>query len=231
MVVLAHAGKGHRGDPHHQDADDRHHAAPRHADRHHHDHHTGRKIAIYAAVTLSILAGVLILGLVFLPDDGSDWRATFSKGGQSSRTAMNGIGQVSLGHSPEDIQALSKQPYFGRTPDGRMMAEGVLDNGIYSVFFSPDSSGRRAEQLRFSKTFEGKTGDEVLKDQQAILGPPSKGECSRLLAHQGRKHCFYSWKRSDGATASMNLRSVSPTIGAPRTEMILTLKAPPPKSQ
>ncbi len=161
--------------------------------------------------------------------DGS-WRDAFSlQVSRGARTPLK-IGSVPLGIKPEAIYALPTRPYFSRTSDGRIVAEFDMDGGIYTVWFGSDREGRRAQRVRFSRTFDGLAAEDVLKTQISSFGSPIQSECNRLLAHQGRYHCRYDWHRPDGTVAAMSLRSIAPAIGDPRTEMVLTVTAPSPKN-
>lgn len=189
----------------------------------------GKRLASRAVGVALGIAAVVGVGLAVMPraDDGGTWRNTFALRVDQSQVRLFKIGEVSLGLKPEAIYALPTRPYFGRTGDGRVTAEFALDGGAYTVWFTPDREGRRAQRIRFAKTFDGATAEDILKTQVSVFGSPVETECSRLLAHLGRNHCRYAWNRSDGTAATLTLRSVAPAVGAPRTEMVLSLSAPP----
>lgn len=193
------------------------------------DDSTGGKRPAPRAVGVFLgIAAVVGVGLAVMPgaDDGGTWRDAFALRIGHSQIRLLKIGEVSLGLKPEAIYALPTRPYFGRTGDGRVTAEFAMDGGAYTVWFTPDQEGRRAQRIRFAKTFDGATAEDILKTQVSLFGSPVETECSRLLAHLGRKHCRYAWNRADGTAATLTLRSVAPAVGASRTEMVLSLSAP-----
>lgn len=193
------------------------------------DSTVGKKFMLQATGAFLGIAAVVGVGLAVMPkaDDGGTWRNAFALHVNQNPVHSLKIGAVSLGLKPESIYALPTRPYFGRTGDGRITAEFAMDGGEYTIWFTPDREGRRAQRIRFAKTFDGVTAEDVLKTQFSSFGSPVETECGRLLAYLGRKHCRYTWNRPDGTTATLSLRSVAPAIGATRTEMMLSLSAPP----
>ena len=190
------------------------------------DSAVGKRFTLHAAGAFLGIAAVVGVGLAVMPkaDDGGTWRNAFALHVNPNPVRVLKIGAVSLGLKPESIYALPTRPYFGRTSDGRITAEFAMDGGAYTIWFTPDREGRRAQRIRFAKTFDGATAEDVLKTQVSSFGSPVETECSRLLAHLGRKHCRYAWDRPDGTTATLTLRS--PATGAMRTDMVLSLSAP-----
>lgn len=194
----------------------------------------GGKIALYCVLAFAGIAAIVGVGVGGMPryegDEAGSWRNVFSlhvAQQRNQRTTPLKIGSVPLGIKPESVYALPTRPYFSRTNDGRTVAEFDLDSGIYTVWFGSDREDRRAQRVRFARTFAGLAAEDVLKTQVSAFGSPIQTECTRLLAHQGRRRCRYAWNRPAGTSAVMSLRSVAPSIGDPRTEMVLTVTAPP----
>ncbi len=190
-----------------------------------------KKMGIYCALAFVGIAAVVGIGIGVMPRsegaDGWSWRDAFSlKVSQPGARAALKFGSVPLGIKPESIYALPTRPYFSRASDGRTVAEFAMDDGIYTVWFGTEREGRRAQRVRFARTFEDSSAADILKAQIAAFGNPAQADCNRLLAHQGRSHCRYGWNRPDGSNATMILRSVLPAIGNQRTEMVLTVNPP-----